>query len=105
MTSTSSLAGKQALATGGSSGTATMNSDVLGAPIAYQDMSVADCTAALTVAGLPPQMAAEVANADAGLARGELFNDSDDLVKGIGRPATTAHEAVRNTAATIEESR
>jgi hypothetical protein len=55
MTSISSLAGKQALATGGSSGTAAMN--------------------------------------------------SDDPVKGIRRPATTAHEAVRNTAATIEESR
>jgi NAD(P)H dehydrogenase (quinone) len=79
-------------------------SDVLGTPIAYQDMPVADYTAALTAAGLPPQLAAAVADADAGLARGELFTASDDLVKLIGRPATTAYEAVQN-AATIKESR
>ena len=79
-------------------------SDVLGTRIAYQDMPVADYTGALTAAGLPPEMAAAVADADAGLARGELFTASDDLVKLIGRPATTAHEAVQH-AATIEESR
>ena len=43
-------------------------------------------------------MAAAVADADAGLARGELFTASDDLVKLIGLPATTPHEAVRNAA-------
>ena len=74
-------------------------SDVLGTHIAYQDMSVADYTSALTAAGLPPEMAAAVADADAGLARGELFTASEDLVKLIGRPATTAHEAVQNAAA------
>ena len=79
-------------------------SDVLGTHIAYQDMSVADYTGVLTAAGLPPEMAAAVADADAGLARGELFTASEDLVKLIGRPATTAHEAVQN-AATVEESR
>jgi NAD(P)H dehydrogenase (quinone) len=79
-------------------------SDVLGTHIAYQDMSVADYTGTLTAAGLPPEMAAAVADADAGLARGELFTESDDLVKLIGRPATTAHEAFQN-AATTEESR
>jgi NAD(P)H dehydrogenase (quinone) len=73
-------------------------SDVLDTRIAYQDMSVADYTSALTAAGLPPEMAAAVADADAGLARGELFTASDDLVKLIGRPATTTHEAVRNAA-------
>ena len=79
-------------------------SDVLGTHIVYQDMSVADYTATLSAAGLPPEMAAAVADADAGLARGELFTASDDLVKLIGRPATSAHEAVQN-AVTIEESR
>jgi NAD(P)H dehydrogenase (quinone) len=64
-------------------------------------MSVTDYTATLTAAGLPPEMA--VADADAGLARGELFTASNDLVKLIGRPATTAHEAIQN-AAGIEES-
>jgi NAD(P)H dehydrogenase (quinone) len=76
-------------------------SDVLGIPIAYKDMSVAAYAGALTAAGLPPEMAAAVADADAGLARGELFTASDDLAKLIGRPATTAREAVQNAAATL----
>ena len=79
-------------------------SDVLGTHIAYQDMSVDDYASALTAAGLPPETAAAVADADAGLARGELYTASDDLVKLIGRPATTAREAVLS-AATSEESR
>jgi NAD(P)H dehydrogenase (quinone) len=79
-------------------------SDVLGTHISYQDMSVADYSGVLTAAGLPPEMAAAVADADAGLARGELFTASDDLVKLIGRPATTAHEAFQ-AAAAIQESR
>ena len=79
-------------------------SDVLGTHIAYRDMSVADCTSVLTGAGLPPEVAAAAAVADAGLARGELLTASDDLVKLIGRPVTTAREAFQD-AATIEESR
>ena len=67
-------------------------------------MSVADYTGALIGAGLPPEMASAVADADAGLARGELFTVSEDLVKLIGRPATTAHEAVQNAAAAISSS-
>jgi NAD(P)H dehydrogenase (quinone) len=78
-------------------------SEVLGTHIAYQDMSVTGYRAVLTAAGLPPEMAAAVADADSGLARGELFTDSDDLVKLIGRPATSAREAVEQ-AATIEVS-
>ena len=80
-------------------------SDVLGTNIAYQDMSVSDYTGVLTGSGLPPEMAAAVADADAGLARGELFTASDDLVKLIGRPATTAHEAIQNSAASLTGSR
>jgi NAD(P)H dehydrogenase (quinone) len=57
---------------------------------------------ALTAAGLPPEMA--VADADAGLARVELFTASDDLVKIIGRPATTAREAVQNATAASNRS-
>lgn len=74
-------------------------SDVLGTHIDYRDMPVADYTATLAGAGLPSEMAAAVADADAGLARGELFTDSDDLVKLIGRPAITAREAIRNAKA------
>jgi NAD(P)H dehydrogenase (quinone) len=49
-------------------------------------------------------MAAAVADADAGLARGELFTASNDLEKLIGRAAITAREAIQN-ATSIEESR
>jgi NAD(P)H dehydrogenase (quinone) len=66
-------------------------------------MSVADYTGVLTGAGLPAEMAAAVADA-AGLARGEFFTASEDLVKLIGRPATTAHEALQNAAATLTSS-
>jgi NAD(P)H dehydrogenase (quinone) len=79
-------------------------SDVLGTPIAYQDMPVADYIGVLSGAGLPPEMAAAVADADAGLARGELFTASNDLEKLIGRAAITAREAIQN-ATSIEESR
>jgi NAD(P)H dehydrogenase (quinone) len=40
-------------------------------------------------------MATVLADADAGLARGELFTESDDLARLIGRPATTHRDAVR----------
>jgi uncharacterized protein YbjT (DUF2867 family) len=79
-------------------------SDVLGTHITYRVMPVADYTATLTGAGLPPEMAAAVADADAGLARRELFTDSGDLVELIGRPTITPREAVLNAAA-VEESR
>jgi NAD(P)H dehydrogenase (quinone) len=78
-------------------------SDVLGVHIDYRDMPVADYTATLAAAGLPAEIAAAVADADAGLARGELFTASEDLVKLIGRPATTAHEAVQNAVAAGSE--
>ncbi len=85
-------------------GLAATISDVLGTHIAYQDMSSADYTAVLTSAGLPAEVAAALAEADAGLARGEFFTTSEDLVKLIGRPATTAHEVVQNAVATISSS-
>jgi NAD(P)H dehydrogenase (quinone) len=79
-------------------------SDVLGVDIAYRDMPVAEYAGVLTGAGLPPEMAAAVADADAGLARGELFTASEDLVKLIGRPATTAHEAFQQAAAAVRDA-
>lgn len=74
-------------------------SDVLGTQITYRDLPIPDYTGALAGAGLPSEMAAAVADADAGLARGELFTDSEDLAKLIGRPAITPREAFQQAAA------
>jgi NAD(P)H dehydrogenase (quinone) len=70
-------------------------SQELDAEITYQDLPVTAYVDVLSAAGLPPELANVLADADAGLARGELFTDSDDLPRLIDRPATTRHEAVR----------
>ncbi|MGH3641463.1 MAG: hypothetical protein ACRDUX_20810, partial [Mycobacterium sp.] len=65
----------------------------------YQDMPVSDYTDLLVGAGLPAEMAAAVADADDGLARGELYTDSADLHTLIGRPPTTRGDAFRDAVA------
>ncbi len=45
-------------------------------------------------AGLPEPAAALIAGSDRGLARGDLFVDSGDLRRLIGRSSTTLHDAV-----------
>jgi NAD(P)H dehydrogenase (quinone) len=74
---------------------ATSITEELGRDIAYRDLPVDAFTAALTEAGLPPQLAEVLADADAGLRRGELFTEHDDLPRLLGRPATSRREAVR----------
>lgn len=74
-------------------------SEVLGTTITYQDLPVDDYAALLTAAGLPAELATVLADADAGLARGELHTTSDDLAKLIGRPPTTRDQAVRDAVA------
>lgn len=70
-------------------------SEELGTQIAYQDLPVDAYAEALIGAGLPADLAKILADADAGLARGELYTDSDDLPRLIGRAATTYRDAVR----------
>ena len=48
----------------------------------------------LTSAGLPEVAAVTLADADRGLARGDLFVDSGHLRQLSGRPTTTLREAV-----------
>jgi NAD(P)H dehydrogenase (quinone) len=74
-------------------------SEVLGTDVTYQDMPVSDLTDLLVGAGLPAEMAAAVADADAGLARGELYTDSADLHTLVGRPLITRGDAFRDKAA------
>lgn len=76
---------------------ATM-SEVLGEAISYRDLPVAEYAQALVGAGLPLELANVLADADAGLQRGELRSDTTDLARLIGRRPTTRREAVQAAA-------
>ncbi|MFI5755415.1 SDR family oxidoreductase [Streptomyces sp. NPDC051569] len=65
-----------------------------GQEITYADLPVADFTGLLVGAGLPQGFAEVLADADLGLARGELFTDTGDLSRLLGRPTTTLAEAI-----------
>lgn len=74
-------------------------SEVLGTAVAYRDLPVSNYVGVLIGAGLPAEMAAVVADADDGLARGELYTDSSDLQTLIGRAPTTRADAVHDAVA------
>jgi NAD(P)H dehydrogenase (quinone) len=78
---------------------ATSISEVLGDPVSYRDIPVEDYVNVLRSAGLPDEVAETVADADAGLARGELFTNSRDLERLLGQPATTRQQALAEAAA------
>jgi NAD(P)H dehydrogenase (quinone) len=65
-----------------------------GREITYTDMPVQQFAELLTAVGLPKDYAGILADADQGLGRGELFTDSGDLSRLIGRPTTTLSEAI-----------
>ncbi len=59
-----------------------------GRPIAYKDLPHAEFEKVLLGAGLPPFLAALLADSDAGAAKGALFDEGGDLRRLIGRPTT-----------------
>ena len=65
-----------------------------GQPVSYLDLPEDEHARLLTSAGLPEVAAVTLADADRGLARGDLFVDSGHLRQLIGRPATTLREAI-----------
>jgi NAD(P)H dehydrogenase (quinone) len=65
-----------------------------GQPVSYLDLPEDEYARLLAGAGLPEAAAVTLADADRGLARGDLFVDSGHLRQLIGRPATTLREAV-----------
>ena len=65
-----------------------------GRAVVYRDLSVADYTAALEQAGLPAPMAAIFADTDRSIREGELFIDTGDLHRLLGRATTTLSQAV-----------
>ena len=65
-----------------------------GKTIAYNDLSVAAYQEVLTGAGLPADLAALLADADAAASRGALFDDGGALGRLIGRPTTSMESLV-----------
>ena len=65
-----------------------------GKSLIYRNLPEAEYAAALEGFGLPKAVAALVADADTGAARGELDTDSDDLSRLLGRPTVTLEAAV-----------
>ena len=70
-------------------------SEISGTKVVYQNLDTEALVAALSGAGVPDPMAHVLADSDLGIARGELFTDSGDLAKLIGRPPTTLARAIR----------
>jgi NAD(P)H dehydrogenase (quinone) len=69
-------------------------SHATGAQVTYTDLPIEAYEQILVGAGLPATMARILADADRGLAAGELYVDSGHLEKLIGRSATTLAEAI-----------
>ena len=68
--------------------TAALLGEAAGRPVAYTDMPVEQYAAVLVQAGLPEPVAQVLADASAAIGRGELFTDSGDLQRLLGRPST-----------------
>lgn len=68
-----------------------------GKAVPYVNMSEADYGSALEGAGLPPAIAAMLADSDAGAANGALFDDSGTLSRLIGHPTTPYAETIATT--------
>ncbi|MFJ6214947.1 SDR family oxidoreductase [Streptomyces sp. NPDC092296] len=65
-----------------------------GREISYTDLPAPAYAEVLTGAGVPQGFAEVLADADLGLARGELRTDSGDLRRLLGRPTTTLAAAI-----------
>lgn len=65
-----------------------------GKPIAYNEMPADKLSRALTDVGLPAEVAHVLSDVDIAVSAGELFTDSGDLSRLIGRPTTTLANAV-----------
>lgn len=67
---------------------------VTGKRLVYQNLSEAEYAATLSRFGVPEAYARALADADAGLERGELMTDSKDLSGLLGRPTTALSVAI-----------
>ncbi len=65
-----------------------------GKQVLYADLPVPDFAQVLAAAGLPAELAKVLADADRGMNRGEMYTNSGDLRRLIGRPPVTLAEAL-----------
>jgi len=65
-----------------------------GKTITYNNMSQEDYQALLLQVGLPEGLAVMLANSEAGASQGDLFDESGDLSRLIGRPTTSIQQSV-----------
>ena len=70
---------------------------VAGKPVKYTDLAEGDYRDLLIRAGLPAPIAAMLANADAGIAKGALADEGHDLRALLGRPTTALLDVIRTT--------
>ncbi len=75
--------------------------EVTGRPVAYTDLPAAQYAQVLVGAGLPEPVAAMLADIDLAIAAGDLYVDTGDLEKLLGRPATSLHDTVAAAAAAL----
>jgi NAD(P)H dehydrogenase (quinone) len=68
--------------------------EVTGRAVGYTDLPVAQYAQVLVGAGLPEPVAAMLADIDRAVAAGELYVDTGDLEKLLGRPATSLRDAL-----------
>ncbi|WP_010545976.1 SDR family oxidoreductase [Sphingomonas elodea] len=73
---------------------AAVVSGIAGKPVPFQNLPQADYAKALEGAGLPAPFAAVLADSDARVAEGALFDDSKTLSGLIGRPTTPWRETI-----------
>ena len=75
-------------------------SEVLGRPVEHRSVGTAEHVAALVGVGLDEGTAGFVAAMDAGIARGDLADATDEVRTLIGRPTTSLVDTLRGWAAT-----
>ncbi len=76
-------------------------SEVTGRTAACTDLPAAQYTQVLIGAGLPEPVAAMLADIDLAIAAGDLYVDTGDLEKLLGRPATSLRDTVAAAAAAL----
>ncbi|WFP16541.1 SDR family oxidoreductase [Citricoccus muralis] len=69
--------------------------EVLGKEVTYENQTVAEYQATLEGFGLPSEVAAMFASMDPIIEQGALYSESTDLQDLIGRPSTSAAEALK----------